>query len=212
MADLDPSGFAEFDRLMELVGRTYAVLARAIGEGRVPTDAADYLATETLPHLERARAGLRGWLRSEMAGRAEQRFLVLQGGAVPTEPANSAERRAALLEALLEGRLRREPLDLTPEEALEGLWALAHVRLVFGVLPRLTDADVRFPGAPRTYADIAAPRGPAELAGRIEEIERELWHTAIGRPIRRSDPAFRRTYGFFDAADHLRAEGFRLAG
>src|SRR2546422_575031 len=83
------------------------------------------------------------------------------------------------------------------------LAALAHARLVLAVLPRLPDEAVRFPAGRRTYADIPAPRGPAELAARIDELERELWRTATGRPRPPTHPAFRRTYGFFDAAELL---------
>ena len=78
-------------------------------------------------------------------------------------------------------------------------------------LPRLPDDAVRFPAGRRTYADIPVPRGPAELSERIDELERELWLTAVGHPAPRTDPAFRRTYGFFDAAERFGTTG-RLAG
>ena len=78
-------------------------------------------------------------------------------------------------------------------------------------LPSLPDDAVRFPAGRRTYADIPVPRGPAELSERIDELERELWLTAVGHPAPRTDPAFRRTYGFFDAAEQIGTTG-RLAG
>ena len=70
------------------------------------------------------------------------------------------------------------------------LAALAHARLVLAFLPRLPEWDVRFPVGRRTYADIAAPRGPAELADRILEIERQLWRAATGRTVPRWTPVF----------------------
>ena len=74
---------------------------------------------------------------------------------------------------------------------------------MFAFLPRLPSSEVRFPSGRPTYADIPTPRGPAELVQRIEELERELWRIASGRPVRPVDPAVRRTYGFFDAAERL---------
>jgi hypothetical protein len=75
----------------------------------------------------------------------------------------------------------------------------------------MTEDDIRFPSGRRTYADIPIPKGPAELSGRIAELERELWKAVTGRPAARVDPAFRRTYGFFDAADRLGFGAFRGA-
>src|ERR671921_592855 len=71
------------------------------------------------------------------------------------------------------------------------LAALAHARLVLAMLPRLAEQDVRFPSGRRTYADIPAPRGPAELSDRLDELQRSLWRTAAGRRPDPADPAFR---------------------
>jgi hypothetical protein len=139
-----------------------------------------------------------------MADLDELRFLVLRvAEARVGPPANRAEAAAARAEeqrdrarlAELGGRLTRA--DAFP------LLALAHARLVFAYLPRLPATEVRYPAGRPTYADIAAPRGPAELVLRIEELERELWRIAAGRSVRPVDPAVRRTYGFFDAAEQL---------
>ncbi len=208
-SDLPQSGFAEFDRLTELVRRTYLLLEAAVAEGSVPDDGADYLAQRTLPHFERLREGFRGWLRTEMAALPELRYLVLQGGVWPAVE-SAAEARAARAEHVRDARLGRTPPLVS--SAWRGLWALGHARLVFGLLPRVPEAEVRFPAPRRTYADIAPPRGPAELAERIEEIERELWRMAAARTAVRRDPAFRRTYGFFDAAERLGRRGLRLSG
>lgn len=212
MANVDPTGFSEFDRLVELVRTTRELLDRMLLEGRIEPDGADYLADATLPHLEGARRGLRAWLRTEMAGLRELQYLVRQDGLVMDGPRGAAERRAALAEARLEARLRRSqrPSFRLSDDERYALTALAHARLVLGALPRLPDDEVRFRGGRQTYADIPAPRGPAELAGRLEELEREVWHIAVGQEVGSLDPAFRRTYGFFDVADRLASRGFRL--
>jgi hypothetical protein len=209
MADLGSTGFSHFDRLMTIVQRTRELLDAVAGDGQLPDGGAAYLADATLPHLEGVRDGFRAWLRADSADRAELRYLLAQVGqvrATTSVPASQAEREAALAEAAAEyaaeSRLERPAARIREPEAWH-LAALAHARLVLAVLPRLPDDAVRFPAGRRTYADISAPRGPAELAGRIDELERELWRTATGRPQPPSDPAFRRTYGFFDAAELL---------
>ncbi len=207
---MDRSGFSDFDRLVELVSRTYALLDRVADDGRLGPDAADFLADATLPHLESARAAFRSWLRAEMAGAPELQYLVRQDGAAPPDPVTEAERRAARLEAALEvlRRGRRNPVPISADER-RAFTALSHARLVLGLLPHVPDEDVRFPSGRRTYADIPVPRGPAELALRIEELERQVWRMAVGREAEPRDPAFRRTYGFFDVADQLGRRGFR---
>lgn len=204
MAGTDRSGFHEFDRLRDLVASTRLVLDQALGDGELPAGGAEFLAEATLPHVEAIELGFRGWLRSEMAELDELRFLVLRLAEARVGPPETAgEAQAARVEAGRD-RVRQAELGsrLTPADAFS-LVALAHARLVFAFLPQLPAADVRFPSGRPTYADIASPRGPAELVARIEELERELWRIASGRPVRRVDPAVRRTYGFFDAAEQL---------
>ena len=213
MPDLQSSGFSEIDRLLGLVRRTRELLDAVAGEGALPEGGADFLADTTLPHLEGVQAGFRGWLRSDAAGVAELRYLLGQVGAMRVEPARDrAEERAAAAEARAEADLpwqtRRGGLRMAEPWHLA---ALAHARLVLGYLPSLPEAEVRFPVGRRTYADIAVPRGPAELADRIVELERQLWRAASGRTPARLDPAFRRTYGFFDAAERLAGRGFGLS-
>jgi hypothetical protein len=215
MPDLEPSGFSQIDHLLQLVRRTHELLDAVASEGELPEGGADYLADTTLPHIEGVEAGFHGTLRSEQAGLPELRYLLSQVGQLRVQPArDAAERRAATaearaeadLEAILRGparpRLQRaEPWNLA---------ALAHARLVLAILPKVPESDVRYPVGRRTYADIAVPRGPAELADRIIELERQLWWAASGRAPGRHDPAFRRTYGFFDAAERLGRRAFGL--
>jgi hypothetical protein len=206
MRDLEQSGFSEFDRWHALAHRTRELLDAVLGEGALPDGGADYLADRTLPHVEGVQAGFIGWLRSDSASVAELRYLLGRVGSMRVEgPTNDTERRAAAAEAVAEddlaSRLGR-PAGLRAAEPWN-LAALGHARLVLAMLPRIADEDVRFPAGRRTYADIAVPRGPAELSDRLEELERSLWRTAAGRRPDPSDPAFRRAYGFFDAADRL---------
>ena len=201
---MDRSGFWEFDRVLELVRSTRLVLDELLQAGRLPAGGSAYLADATLPHVEAIEAGVRGWLRSDMADLAELRYLVgrIAEGRVD-QPADLAEVEAARAEA---ERERRRVMELGPRVTpvdTRSMAALGHARIVFAFLPRVPDSEVRFPGRRRTYADIPSPRGPAELVDRIEELERALWRIATGVPVRPVDPAVRRTYAFFDAAERL---------
>ena len=124
-----------------------------------------------------------------------------------------AERRAAAAEQSQEAMLAaRDGAGPTIRGAEPwNLAALGHARLVLALLPAIPDAAVRYPAGRRTYADIPRPRGPAELAGRLEELERYLWRTAAGRAPDPADSGFRRAYGFFDAADQLGGPALRGA-
>lgn len=216
MSEIEQSGFFEFDRWLGLARRTRELLATAVAEGGLPEGGADYLADRTLPHVEGVEVGFLGWLRADAAGIAELRFLLDRVAAARVEPAvDEAERRAAAAEVAIERTLgmrsgRTVRTLRTPEPW--NLAALAHARVVLAFLPRIPDEEVRYPSGRRTYADIPAPRGPAELAGRLDELERQLWRTAVGRTPDPGDPEFRRAYGFFDAADRLGMGAFgRLA-
>ena len=206
MTEIEQSGFFEFDRWLGLAKRTRELLTAAMDEGALPAGGADYLADRTLPHLEGVQAGFLGWLRADAAGIAELRFLLARVAATRVEPAaDEPERRAAAAEDAIERSLALRGGPARPLRSAEpwNLAALAHARLVLAFLPRIPDEEVRYPSGRRTYADIPAPRGPAELAGRLDEIERQLWRTATGRTPDPVDPEFRRAYGFFDAADRL---------
>jgi hypothetical protein len=215
MTEFEQSGFAEFDGWLALARRTRELLDVAMDAGELPAGGADYLADRTLPHVESVQAGFIGWLRSDAAGVDELRYLLGRVAALRVDPpANDAERRAAEAELAAEhGLSEREGLRTAALRVAEpwSLAALAHARVVLAMLPRLADDDVRYPAGRRTYADIPAPRGPAELSDRLEELERSLWRTAAGRRPDPTDPAFRRSYGFFDAADRLGRRAFGLA-
>jgi hypothetical protein len=215
MTEIEHSGFSEFDRWLGLAKRTRELLDVAIGGGELPAGGADYLADRTLPHVERVQAGFLGWLRSDAAGLEELRYLLSHVAALRVEPpVDDAERRAADAEAAVDRIVAAATPDRAPTLRVAEPWslaALAHTRVVLAMLPRIADGDVRFPAGRRTYADIPAPRGPAELADRLEELERSLWQTAAGRRPAPGDPVFRRAYGFFDAADQLGRRAFGLA-
>jgi len=212
---LEPSGFPEFDRLLALIRRTRELLDTIAGEGGLPDDGASFLTETTLPHLEDVQAGFIGWLRSDSADAAELRYLVGRMAEFRIDTARTnAERRAADEEARAERRLAAAQDRQRPAIRIAPSWdlaALAHTRVVLAYIPRVPEAAVRFPAGRRTYADIPAPRGPAELSERISELERQLWMAVTGRPAPVTDPAFRRTYGFFDAADRLGLRAFGFA-
>jgi hypothetical protein len=218
MSDLDGSGFSQVDRLLVLVRRTRELLDRVADDAELPAEDVEFLETETLRHVEGIQVGFHGWLRSDVAGAAELRYLLLQVAEMRVESARTpAERTAQAAEAIAEARFAAQRVnarDRTPTITGAEPWhlaALEHARVVLAFLPRLPETDVRFPAGRRTYADIATPRGPAELSARIGELEAELWKAIIGRRSAPIDPAFRRTYGFFDVADRLGVRAFRGA-
>jgi hypothetical protein len=220
MAELGTSGFSQFDRLVAVVRRTRELLDAVAADGALPSGGADFLADAALPHLEGIQDGFRGWLRADAAGRAEMHYLVSQQGSIRVAGSEAtwpelvghpvADRSAGAEPVAMDAPMRPRATSLRRPEAWH-LAALGHARLVLAFLPRLPDDAVRFPAGRRTYSDIPVPRGPAELSERIDELERELWLTAVGHPAPRTDPAFRRTYGFFDAAERFGTMG-RLAG
>jgi hypothetical protein len=206
MTDIDRSGYFEFDRVVELARRTRVLLDTMVVEGELPDGGAQVLEDETLPHLENVQSGFRGWLRTEGLSLDELRYLLLQLGPARVDPASTdAERLAAAAEADAEARLSatRGPRATIRNAEPWHLAALAHARLVLALLPRLAADDVRWPAGRPSYADIPTPRGPAELAERLAELERQLWLVVTGRAPTITDPALRRTYGFFDAAERL---------
>jgi hypothetical protein len=205
------TGFEEFDRLGALFRRTRALLDAVLATGDLPAGGSDLLATEALPHIEDVEAGFRAWLRASEAELTELRGLVLQGGLGLPVADGAAEQRAALAEAMRARSGAGGDRALVPPPS-QRLAALEHARLVFALLPRTPESAVHYPSSRRSYADISAPRTPAELAARIEELERQLWWVAAGRPPRATDSAYRRTYGFFDTAERLTTEGFSTAG
>ena len=217
MADLDGSGFDQLDRMLRLVRRTRELLDRVADQGELAAEDAAFLESTTLPHLEGIQVGFHGWLRCDVADLAELQYLLRQVAAMRVAPARTdAERSAARAESDAEARLADHRAAGTRPFALSGaepwhLAALEHARVVLAFIPRVPEEHVRFPAGRRSYADIPAPRGPAELAERIAELEAELWKAVTGRASARVHPAFRRTYGFFDAADRLGVRAFRGA-
>jgi hypothetical protein len=210
MSELVSSGFADFDRLALLYRRTRELLDEVAVTGGVTSDGSEMLATETLPHVEDMEAGFQIWLRATEAHLEELRLLVARSGMVTPGSIGPAEERAALIEAIQKLSGAGGERDLVPP-ARRRIAAINLARLTFALLPMTPSEDVHYPAGLRSYADIAAPRTPAELADRIEELERSLWQIAAGRPPRLSDARYRRTYGFFDAGTRLSGGGFLLS-
>jgi hypothetical protein len=210
MSELASSGFAEFDRLGTIFRHTRALLDLVAATGHLPEAGTEVLANEALPYVEDVEQGFRLRLRASAAGLAELRELVRRAGLATDTPRDEAEQRAALIEAMQRqaGALGDQPIVPAPARRLA---AIDHAKLVFALLPETPTQEVHYPAGLRSYADISAPRTPAELATRIEELERSLWAVALGKPPRLADPRYRRTYGFFDVAERMSGRGFLLA-
>jgi hypothetical protein len=199
------SGFGEFDRLTDLFVRARDVLGRVVRDESLPPGSSDFLADAVLPHVELVEEGFRVSLRANAADLGELRAFVRAAG-VGHDEAGLADRLAALAQEATE-RL----LDPPVIKHLSGaeLAAIAHARLVFALLPQVPAEQVHWPRHwPHSgYGDVDPPRRPGELARRIEELEKHVWWTAAGRPAV-ADPAYRRTFGFFDTAAWLGSQVF----
>ena len=209
MTGLEPTGFAEFDRLALLFRHARALFDALLQTGDLPAGGTEMLATETLPHIEDVEAGFLVRLRANEAGLDELRALVRQTGLGLPQPIDDAEHRAALIEAMQAISGAGGERELVPPSP-RGIAAMEHARLAFAMLPRTEPEDVHFPGMVRSYADITTPRTPTEFMRRVEEIERTLWWVAAGDRPARSDRAYRRVYGFFDAGERLTGKGLRF--
>jgi hypothetical protein len=208
MNTIGRSPFEEFDALAALFGRTRAALDQVLEQGRASGTGASLIADQTLPHVEGIEAGFRARLRASDIDLPELRGLMARAGLRVTEPRTEAERRAALIEAMQALSGVGGPREVMAAPGRE-LTALEHARIAMAMVPHTAPPDVHYRGRP-SYADIAVPRTPGEFVSRIEEVERTLWRAAAGRPARRTDPAWRRVYAFFDAGERLSAQG--LAG
>ncbi len=210
MDRIEASGFSEFDRLAVLFRRTRELLDVAAATGALPDEATEVLATETLPHVEDIEQGFRVWLRAGATELNELRALIGRGGMLGSGTRSAAEARAALVETMHDMALAATLPGLVPAPA-RAIAAIQHARLVFALLPATAQEDVHYPVGRRTYADILPPRGAAELAERIEELERSVWSIATRRRARLGDGSYRRTYGFFDTAARISGSHFLAA-
>jgi hypothetical protein len=208
VSSIDNFAFEEFDALGALFGRTRLVLDQVLVHGYAGRAEATMLADQTLPHVEGIEAGFRARLRASDSDLPELRGLVARAGVHSGAPRSDAERRAALIEAMqaIRGTGGAREVVTTPGRVLT---ALEHARIAMAMVPQTAPHDVHFAGRP-SYADIASPRTPGEFVARVEEVERTLWQAASGQTTRRSDPAWRRVYAFFDAGERLSTQG--LAG
>lgn len=150
----------------------------------------------TLSHLDQVREGFEITLRtSSVTTMEELHYLV----------------NRVLLDW---GWLKEQGLELLPGEEIhlpaKQTLAFAHAYITLAVLPRLPTQVVTFPNPPATYADIPVPHTPAQVLGRIDELEEVIWETTI-KPEREMEPEpLRRTYGFFEASAWLVFHHLRL--
>ena len=189
MNDIEQSGFAEFDEWRALARRTRELLDAAVLERALPAGGADFIADTTLPHIEGIQTGFVGWLRSDAAGVAELRYLLnLVGAAGSSPPRSPAERRAAAAERAHEALIAARDGVLSQSgaprrRALEPRGAGPRA-----AGPGDAPGDPRrgrpLSGGPADLCRHPAAARPAELAGRLEELERQLWRTDRPRRTR----------------------------
>lgn len=151
-------------------------------------DRQEYL-TLTFHHIERVREGFKITLRTKSVR-------------------DLSELRDLIRQTLMSWDwLEEYGMELHPDDEihhpLEQTLAFAHSYVTWGVLPRVPDWVVTYPGDPSTYADIPVPRTPGEILARIDELETVL-SEATAKPKREADPEpLRRTYGFFETSAWL---------
>ena len=209
MHSFEQTGFPEFDRMAALFRRTRELLDVVSATNELPEDATKIIATETLPYVEDIEQGFRVWLRAGAADLDELRALVAHAGMNASAATDVPRCVPRLSKRCTKWRWLVEPKSC-PRPCAR--WsALHHARLVFALLPSTPAADVHYPTGRRTYADISPPRRPAELAERIEELERSLWAVATRHQPRLNDGSYRRTYGFFDTAARISGNRFLAA-
>jgi hypothetical protein len=206
---MSASGFGEFDRLASLFVRARDVLERVIRDDTLPAESSEFLAEAVLPHVELVEEGFRVSLRATAADLPELRLFVRAAGVGQQQSDWIADRLAALAEDAAERRVG-QPTIRHPSGG--ELAAIEHARIVFALLPQLPGEHAHWPlGWPHAgYGDVDRPRRPTELAARIEELEKHVWWTAAGKPAI-GDPAYRRTFGFFDTAAWLGSQVFGTA-
>src|SRR5690349_18069565 len=116
MPPLEPTGFAEFDRMAALFSRTRQLLHDVMATHEISDEATTMLATQTLPHVEDIEEGFRVWLRAGAVELSELRALVARAGLSASQTRDAAERRAALIETMHDLALS-ERAELVPAPA-----------------------------------------------------------------------------------------------
>ncbi len=173
--------------LLDVAGlyvETRAILQEHLRERLEPNRATTFLAERTLPHVESMRLGMRWTVRGHHGGVHELRYVV--GSDIGLDDPSDA----------------RAPGNLS-EADVRCLAALLHARVVMAWIPTFPREAITYPG-PLGYHDIQAPRGPAELKDRLEELERGVWEIALGTPRPRIQHGrYRRVYAFFEAGAWL---------
>ncbi|MCS6801447.1 MAG: hypothetical protein RMM58_03150 [Chloroflexota bacterium] len=177
---LSGDGLRALLRLQRLFQETREALRQYL-TGDVDAETADFLASETLTHVEWVQQGVRQTARASEASVAEWRAVLRPADLI--DCTDSPDGRGSEL---------RRP-DLTEIEAAN------HAKVVLSLVPRVPPRAVSFPGPGLpSYRDIPVPTSPFVLSQRLEEIECAVWHVAA----RRDPPdfaAFRRVYAFFEA-------------
>ncbi|MBI2955313.1 MAG: hypothetical protein HYY30_13445 [Chloroflexi bacterium] len=188
--------FLEIFYLSTLCRKTKEFLtAYLAGDGKLPGEGVDYLATFTLSHIDDMQQGFKWTLRATEAELDELRYLLKQSDVIEWDGGDEVEKL-------------RPRKAVAPD--LRKIQALQHAKVVLSIMPAMPRSAITYP-LNRSYADIPPPSRPAELAARIDELERMIWETAMQRALKRLDRnSYRRAYGFFDAANWLAVEHLKL--
>lgn len=182
----------EFVEMYNLFARTRTVFRNYWEQGgELRREEVQFLATETLSHIDDIDLGFKWTLRTEHLPYSELNYVLKAEDVIDWdgEP----------------GGTSRQPVSADARKVM----ALRHAQVVFGYLPRTPRGDVSYPGY-TSYADIKVPRTPLELRERIEELAIGVWDAATGRSARLLDPErARRVYGFFEAGSSLTTSHMR---
>lgn len=163
--------------------------------GKLTDEGVQYLSTSTLPHIDDMQEGFKWTLRATQADLDELRYLLRHAALFDWNSPDTEETSRS-----------RKPIP--PD--LRKIQALQHARIVLGIMPKMPKSAVTYPYE-KSYSDIPAPSGPAELAERIDELERIVWETAMQKALERPNTnSYRRAYGFFDAAVWLAVQHMKM--
>ncbi len=180
-----------------------------------------YLLQQARDHLGSVREGFVLSLRTSQIGDPrELRFLldrVLLDWSRLSEELGAEEESSASADGPASDGEAGDKIEGKIERLHSQMLAFSMAAIALGHLPRLPAEQITFPksyGTPPTYADIPVPRTPAEMLGRIDELETTLWQLMARDPQEMVDHHYgrvRRTYGFFESSARLtRREAIRF--
>ncbi len=184
-----PLDLQEYYRLGVIAQNTNQALTRFMSDPDAPAADQPAILGAALDHLALAREGFQLQLKSSViSSLAEMQYLV---------------ERALVDWRGLEKLGWRFELPTNIDIPQSQLMAFAHAYLSLAMLPRLPKAQITFPQARQSYADIPVPSSGAEMLHRLEELERVIYRVLGSAPVGVEHESLRRTYGFFESSAWL---------